>query len=1172
MTQDSVAAFFSDLEPFFYGRSLTYVDVGAFEGEVLTKLIESSLKVGEAHLFEPNPDSFAVLEGRAKAIFKGRRLELHDVAVGAARGVVKLQKARSMTRVAYESKSESDDSNPFDSPSTERPVVTLDEMLGIVTERRISLLKIDVEGFELEVLRGAQRLLSEQAADVIYIEAGMNPGSEQHTYFGDIDAALTVHGYRLFRVYEQQHEWLDDSPFLRRVNAAYFSRRFGESNPYRVTQELFRVRAEVTQARAALLASEQQISEFTRQFEIQQMNSAELSQQLNAQRQRASAADIALDQSRQLAEELAQQLDFQKHRAVTSDTKLDQAQRLTADLSRQVDSQKLRTAQVELAAKVEKSVAAATIASLKLKQHQLIDLGHALMKQAVRADQLLRQSDQHRQQIQQQLAYRLGSVLVTCRRQPLKLLVLPWMLIREGLNHRRERQQRRTADAAGVGVWQHLGARLAWRSQSLLAKAAPQWLSIDVAPEVASLGLRLRLQTPEGGTDDGALLLLECADASGTSLAVRDPGFDRTPAVDGRFQRLLAVGVDILHDLQIVLPEGCRSARITVVRHRARHVFRVVFEQITRSTQLPQIPSPPTAPNADTRLSESAAQLPQSGRLRALSLLDPFSEHCFAPEFDLVPLRRSGWSDQVTSGTWDLLFAESAWRGNGGTWNYCMTKFSGAQGDDLRGVLALCRARGIPTVFWNKEDPANFDIFIDVARQFDHVFTTDANCVQRYRAQLGHDRVHVLPFAAQSSMHHPILETSRNARVAFAGSWNGAKYPARARWLDILLGAPMSRGILDIFDRYADATDAAQRFPERYGAAVRGAVPYEVIADQVYRRYGVMINVNSVEESPSMVARRVFELAASGTPLISSPSPALEGPFAQVVDVVTTADQMARTLNELLSDELAALRRSAHGVRLVHSKHTYRHRAAEVAKVLGLHVTSALQPETVTAICVSKRPQFLAHVASMMNAQTHPHVQLIFVAHGEGFDLDEVRAAFDPRLKPIVLHLPGQDSVLADGLNLAIDRSTTPLLAKIDDDDHYGPDYLADAALAFSYSDAGLVGKGSYFCFVERTNQMALRFPSKHYRYTKLVHGGTLVWDRRRTGEQRFERVRQGTDTAFLRALQERAVPILSTDPFNFVHMRYADSTQHTWHIDDDEFLRKARILQNGLNLDLAYT
>ena len=47
--------FLSDVVPFFYRRRVTYVDVGAFKGEVFEKILASGLNVGEAHLVEPNP-------------------------------------------------------------------------------------------------------------------------------------------------------------------------------------------------------------------------------------------------------------------------------------------------------------------------------------------------------------------------------------------------------------------------------------------------------------------------------------------------------------------------------------------------------------------------------------------------------------------------------------------------------------------------------------------------------------------------------------------------------------------------------------------------------------------------------------------------------------------------------------------------------------------------------------------------------------------------------------------------------------------------------------------------------------------------------------------------------------------------------------------------------------
>lgn len=55
---------------------------------------------------------------------------------------------------------------------------------------------------------------------------------------------------------------------------------------------------------------------------------------------------------------------------------------------------------------------------------------------------------------------------------------------------------------------------------------------------------------------------------------------------------------------------------------------------------------------------------------------------------------------------------------------------------------------------------------------FDYVFTTDANCLERYEQDLGHDRVDVLPFAAQPVIHNPVgLSYSEKAGVAFAGAW-----------------------------------------------------------------------------------------------------------------------------------------------------------------------------------------------------------------------------------------------------------------------------------------------------------------------------------------------------------------------------------------------------------------
>src|SRR5690554_6114076 len=60
--KDPSTPFVKDMEPYFYGRHITYVDVGAYRGDVLETLVRSRIRVREAHLLEPNPQSFDRLE------------------------------------------------------------------------------------------------------------------------------------------------------------------------------------------------------------------------------------------------------------------------------------------------------------------------------------------------------------------------------------------------------------------------------------------------------------------------------------------------------------------------------------------------------------------------------------------------------------------------------------------------------------------------------------------------------------------------------------------------------------------------------------------------------------------------------------------------------------------------------------------------------------------------------------------------------------------------------------------------------------------------------------------------------------------------------------------------------------------------------------------------------
>src|SRR5699024_5063414 len=123
-----------------------------------------------------------------------------------------------------------------------------------------------------------------------------------------------------------------------------------------------------------------------------------------------------------------------------------------------------------------------------------------------------------------------------------------------------------------------------------------------------------------------------------------------------------------------------------------------------------------------------------------------FSLLAWTPEFETVLLTPAEWRDQLRETPIDMLLVESAWAGNHGAWQYQLTG-SQAPRQDLVELVEYCRNQSIPTVFWNKEDPSHFEDFIDSAKLFDMVFTTDSTLVPKYQEVLGHARVDSLSFA-----------------------------------------------------------------------------------------------------------------------------------------------------------------------------------------------------------------------------------------------------------------------------------------------------------------------------------------------------------------------------------------------------------------------------------------
>lgn len=536
-------------------------------------------------------------------------------------------------------------------------------------------------------------------------------------------------------------------------------------------------------------------------------------------------------------------------------------------------------------------------------------------------------------------------------------------------------------------------------------------------------------------------------------------------------------------------------------------------------------------------------------------VLDEFSTESFGYEWSIRPLSPAQWSTELDG--LDFVFVESAWSGNDGQWKFKLTSPSGPS-TEITDLLGECRRRGIPTVFWNKEDPPHFEDFLPLAQKFDVVFTSDVRLVPEYRSRLGHDRVAALPFAAQPAIHNP-SRPARNAAardIAFAGMYFAHKYPERREQMDLLLGAadavsPRMQYGLEIFSRFL-GNDERYQFPGNLAGRVVGSLPYRSLLT-AYKHFKVFLNVNSVTDSPSMCARRIFEISAAGTPVVTTPSAATREFFPTTeVPQPETQEEAEWTLRAYVrSTELRD--RTVHlAQRRIWAEHTYTHRAMTVMDSLGLDYAQPF-PTSVSAVVSTNRPNHLGEVLRTHATQLHTDRELVLVTHGFTAPADIRARAAEAGVDHLQIVEVDSAQPLGVCLNRGVQAASGEVIAKMDDDDVYGAHYLSDQLAALRYSNADLVGKQAHYLHIRGRGIVICRFPEREHRFTDLVMGPTLMMHRSTLLDNPFAERTLGEDTELQQRLIASGARIYSADRFNFVQVR--GDHAHTWSVDDSHLL-----------------
>jgi FkbM family methyltransferase len=178
----------------------TVVDVGASIGTMTTYFLDT-FPACKVYSFEPYSPSFHII---ANIFQNNPRVSVHQLALSDEPGEVKMYIQEDS---GYNSLKE-----PVNKPSEKMvgkfevvKVGILDEFCAVHNIDRIDFLKIDTEGLDLNVLKGASKMLKARKIKYIYVESTFDKDNVQNTQFNDLADYLHDYGFKVRAIYDQSN-------------------------------------------------------------------------------------------------------------------------------------------------------------------------------------------------------------------------------------------------------------------------------------------------------------------------------------------------------------------------------------------------------------------------------------------------------------------------------------------------------------------------------------------------------------------------------------------------------------------------------------------------------------------------------------------------------------------------------------------------------------------------------------------------------------------------------------------------------------------------------------------------------------------------------------------------------------------------------------------------------
>lgn len=320
----------------------------------------------------------------------------------------------------------------------------------------------------------------------------------------------------------------------------------------------------------------------------------------------------------------------------------------------------------------------------------------------------------------------------------------------------------------------------------------------------------------------------------------------------------------------------------------------------------------------------------------------------FSYECHVKCLTTDNYKDILIKWKPDFIFIESAFHGYNWSWSYKIANKGSLFGfnylKDFTSLINLAKNKKIPTVFWNKDDGVFFDTFIEAASLCDYIYTADIDSVSHYNDYIKlvrNDVKHIglLQMAVQPKIHNFTGFNFSKSAMSFVGSYYRQILHSRRTFLDQVFNVCKTSKIdVDVYDRNSNRLSRKFEFcfPKDKNLNIYSKLDYEETAN-IYKKYNVNLNVNSITDSPTMCSRRVLEILACGGIMVTNNSKAISEHFSDYCTVLNSIEEAQDVLPKMVEKVSSeSMEKAREGSKYVTTYHSWEKRLEQLVCDLSL--------------------------------------------------------------------------------------------------------------------------------------------------------------------------------------------------------------------------------------------